>query len=707
MRLNLVAVLFVGAIAWLLPAAPAFAACPSSGGDAVPRAASPSGDVIFRGHGWGHGLGMSQYGANGAAALGCTHEQILERYYSGAQLSTDGGGQEVFVGIVDPRHQTSKAVGVEVITTQKSSLGAREIRWRISGCSSAGNCSTQPPRLQKPGEVWQMIPTADGAFRIYEVVNGTRKSTPLWVGGDAGATLAVEHDRAVITARPLIGGQLVNGRTLRWGQLEMTTTGAAVDGTSTSYVVQRVTAGPDLSGAYVYRGIDRYLWGLGEVPSSFELEAQKAQAVAARTYALRKIRSGFDSRCKCHLVTTPADQNYTGWSKESEDIALGSRWRDQVKATENGVMTYNGTLISALYSSSHGGHSESPAYVWGSTNPGYLNPIDDSRWEMASSNPSDFRSWAVGYTWEELASKLGFTRITDISVKEPIGALTRSEGVRIVGVKAGAKTTEYWTGWDVRQALRLSSGRCQATDEPCSPNFVIEVVRDLWKSGTPIMGDWDGNGTDDPGWYHDGQVALKFPDGVVKRYRYGIAGDIPIVGDFDGDGDDTVSIIRDREWHINHGLDGDAEKTFIYGRITAGDRPLAGDWDGDGIDSVGIVRRGEWHLRNDVGGGPGEIVFVYGRVLAGDIPITGDWLGRGRDVVGIVRGTEWHLRYELAGGAADRVFKYGDAALGDYPATGDFDRNGSDTTAIVRDYTWHLRNDLKGGPAQWKVNFKG
>src|SRR5215218_2901249 len=63
----------------------AAAECPASGGAALPRA-SASGDVVFRGGGWGHGMGMSQYGAQGAARLGCSYGQILTRYYAGTEV---------------------------------------------------------------------------------------------------------------------------------------------------------------------------------------------------------------------------------------------------------------------------------------------------------------------------------------------------------------------------------------------------------------------------------------------------------------------------------------------------------------------------------------------------------------------------------------------------------------------------------------------
>ena len=65
------------------------AACPPAAGvpiahapDPVPRA-----QVVFRGHGWGHGLGMSQYGAQGAARLGCAYRRILRTYYTGTRVT--------------------------------------------------------------------------------------------------------------------------------------------------------------------------------------------------------------------------------------------------------------------------------------------------------------------------------------------------------------------------------------------------------------------------------------------------------------------------------------------------------------------------------------------------------------------------------------------------------------------------------------------
>ncbi|MEP6762563.1 MAG: hypothetical protein ABJA93_14515, partial [Sporichthyaceae bacterium] len=78
----------------------AAATCPSSGGVSVPEAAA-SGDVVFRGHGWGHGLGMSQYGAEGAAKLGCSYSQILAAYYTGSVLRTETMPSAVYLRMLN------------------------------------------------------------------------------------------------------------------------------------------------------------------------------------------------------------------------------------------------------------------------------------------------------------------------------------------------------------------------------------------------------------------------------------------------------------------------------------------------------------------------------------------------------------------------------------------------------------------------------
>ncbi len=100
--------------------------------------------------------------------------------------------------------------------------------------------------------------------------------------------------------------------------------------------------------------LEEYLKGVlpGELPPSYfnEIEAQKAQAIAARTYALKNLGQfsdlGFD------LLATPASQVYLGLSAESP---LSSR---AVEETRGEVAVYGGKLINALYMSTCGGATE-------------------------------------------------------------------------------------------------------------------------------------------------------------------------------------------------------------------------------------------------------------------------------------------------------------------------------------------------------------
>lgn len=230
--------------------------------------------------------------------------------------------------------------------------------------------------------------------------------------------------------------------------------------------------------------------------------------------------------------------------------------------------------------------------------------------------------------------------------------------------------------------------------------------------GTPLTGDFDGNGTSDLGWYLDGKVALRLSAKNVLRFSYGRAGDLPVAGDWNGDGVSTLGIIRDGRWHlINEHRSGAADVSFTYGKIgTRGDDlSLVGDWDGDGRTTIGIIRDGTWHLRNSLSSGAGEIVFTYGRIgpRGDDIPVVGDWNADGRDDPGILRDGAWHLRTSLSSGASEVDFLYGRVTQGDRPVTGDWNGTGGTTPGIVRGQVWYLRNVLSSGPADAEITFAG
>jgi stage II sporulation protein D len=103
-------------------------------------------------------------------------------------------------------------------------------------------------------------------------------------------------------------------------------------------------------------GLERYLQGVvsSELPASWGLEAKKAQAVAARTYALMQKASGTKSY---DLESTVDDQVYSGRSADASSRAA-------VTTTHGEVLSRNGYLVSAFYHSACAGQTEVPANVW-------------------------------------------------------------------------------------------------------------------------------------------------------------------------------------------------------------------------------------------------------------------------------------------------------------------------------------------------------
>ena len=152
----------------------------------------------------------------------------------------------------------------------------------------------------------------------------------------------------------------------------------------------------DIGSEILEMDLEEYLSGvvLAEMPASFELEAMKAQAVAARTFTLRKLENS--KHTDCDLC---CDSNCCqAWISEAYlQEKMGSAWseylekaRMAVLETEGQVMTYERELIEAVYFSCSGGMTEDAAAVWGSTVP-YLRPVVSPGEEVAARYQSQVR----------------------------------------------------------------------------------------------------------------------------------------------------------------------------------------------------------------------------------------------------------------------------------------------------------------------------
>ncbi len=199
------------------------------------------------------------------------------------------------------------------------------------------------------------------------------------------------------------------------------------------------------SGTVVTMSLEDYVYGVvaGEMPASFSLEALKAQAVASRTYALKKLSS------YSTLSATTTDQVF---KTESEIKSLwgssyniySSKVRSAVDATSGQYLTYNGKYIEALFFSTSNGKTEDAVYVWGNSVP-YLKSVD-SKWDVGISSYSSTKS----FTYSQLSSKLGVT----INSSSNISINSKTTGDRVNSVTFASKT---FTGVKVRSLLGLRS----------------------------------------------------------------------------------------------------------------------------------------------------------------------------------------------------------------------------------------------------------
>ena len=184
----------------------------------------------------------------------------------------------------------------------------------------------------------------------------------------------------------------------------------------------------------------------------------------------------------------------------------------------------------------------------------------------------------------------------------------------------------------------------------------------------------------------NGQWHLRYRDGHIVSFYYGVPGDTPMMGDWDCDGTDTVAMYRESTGFIyyrNTNNFGVADGDFFFG--VPGDIPIAGDWDNDGCDTFGIYRDGRVFLRNSLDTGFADTEFFFG--VPGDRPFAGDFTGDGTDTIGLYRqtaGLAYFTENLPAGNVAstDNEFFYGIPS--DRIVADDWDLDGDDSVGIYR-----------------------
>ncbi len=338
----------------------------------APVAADAGTRWIVKGGGWGHGLGMSQYGAYGQALEGRGYKKILHHYYRDTELSTASGRVRVLLqaSVGSSTFGGASKVGSHQVNPNRNYIVRR----------SGGNIVVRTPRGKR-------VARSSGVIRV--------------TGAEGLVTVAGKGVyRDAIDYRPGLSGGVT--------------------------AVNRVE-------------LENYIRGVvpNESPASWPIEALKAQAVAARSYALGT-NSGnpvFD-----HYDTT-ASQVYGGYSSEQ------ARTNRAVASTRGEVLRYNGKVIVAYFHSTSGGHTENNENIFtGSTPLPYIRGVPDP-WDKTS----PYHHWRGSFSARSIGNMLGVGRLRSVRVTK------RGVSDRIVWAKfRGANGSTRLHGWNgIRPRLGL------------------------------------------------------------------------------------------------------------------------------------------------------------------------------------------------------------------------------------------------------------
>jgi stage II sporulation protein D len=324
--------------------------------------------VVFNGHGWGHGLGMSQWGAYGYAKHGWTFDRILAHYYSGTTL----GPAQV------------STVRVLLASAKKTTITSTAA-WSVVDAAGTKVALDPGPLVLKANLTLADHPELQPPFTF-------------------------------VGKQPLLVGKVPYR-----GKLNVSSDGKLVQ------VIDTV-------------GLESYLKGVvpAEMPSTWPAEALKAQAVAARSYALANVTTGraFD------LYGDTRSQVFGGVTAENAATSAA------VDATKGQIVLYKGKVANTLFFSTSGGRTASALESTGLNVP-YLVPVADPY-----DSASPYHNWGPVLLDAAAVAK-------QFKLASPIADLQTTTGpsgrVQSVTVVSEDDSQVTMTGNQVRGTLELRS----------------------------------------------------------------------------------------------------------------------------------------------------------------------------------------------------------------------------------------------------------
>lgn len=298
---------------------------------------------------------------------------------------------------------------------------ARVLRIAIAQKVSSVKVGTSTPGIVRDGagRVLGKLPPLDSSFGQFR----------------GGQVTFKQWRRSQLTIEPEDGGYVWIGNGWYRGKLRLVATKSGL------FAINNVN-------------FEQYLYSVigAEMHPSWHIEALKAQAVAARTYTLYKLKKAasplFD------MGNTVTWQVYKGLSSESPNTQAA------VNATSSEIMTYNGKPILAVFHAAGGGYTENVENVWASRLP-YLRGVPD------------YDRDTPGYRWTKSFSRSQISRLLGIGNVKQFISLQRSPSERVLRMKVvGSGNSKYFTGVQIRERLGLRSAKFWVT--PTDGGFTIE-----------------------------------------------------------------------------------------------------------------------------------------------------------------------------------------------------------------------------------------
>mgnify|MGYP004631927821 FL=1 len=198
------------------------------------------------------------------------------------------------------------------------------------------------------------------------------------------------------------------------------------------------------NGKIINLELEEYVLGVvgAEMPASFNIEALKAQAILARTYALKSIKNG---KKLTDTVSTQAYKDNSELQKlwKNDYTKYYEKIKKAVNETKGKVILYNNEYIDAVYHSTSNGKTENSKNVWKNSLP-YLVSVDSS-WDKN----------VKSYKKETIFEINEFCNILKLDVEEPITyEIIHNETGRVRQITINNKT---FSGTEFRNLLKLRS----------------------------------------------------------------------------------------------------------------------------------------------------------------------------------------------------------------------------------------------------------